>query len=576
MFQKVQKQLDLSSPVVIGGGVVAMFIGIFGLRMLSDMATAEPVMMLAVIPIAFLAFFYGLRWALAGAAFAFLLFVLWTQIEGVSVSTLGYFSQATAYLILAVTLGLAVELVKKRSAEAEREAERVREAQRKTEQILDATPEAFVSATPEGEITVWNRAAEETFGWKASEVKGRRVADVLVPPEYREAHAEGMLRYLASDRDKPLNRRLEVEAMHRDGSTFPVEMVLSASGAGAGEESLHAFMHDISERKQAERDLEDHIRDVRSISRITVGLTRSTDADTARLAACEAAAEVSGAPIAALYERIAGGTGMRVTAALGFEPNEDFFPAAEDSGPSACFNNERLIFAPIAAPEGYRSDAVAEAGARSALWQPVHNGEKALGVIAVGWKSPVAEVPERLTNAMSLVASSTVLAIERAGLLQRLQTIARTDNVTGLPNRQMWDDHLGREIEVARRSGRPLTIAMLRIPGIENAKDADAKRMMKQAAGAWQSALRSVDILARCGAVELGLLLPGCGLGDGVRIIRERAAGAVGIEVSGGVAEWDGGEQAGELHLRAEQALDTAAARGPGTIVPASLTVGSS
>jgi PAS domain S-box-containing protein len=47
--------------------------------------------------------------------------------------------------------------------------------------VLDALPRAIMVTDPDGRIIVWNRVAENLYGWSASEVVGRKVSDVLVP-----------------------------------------------------------------------------------------------------------------------------------------------------------------------------------------------------------------------------------------------------------------------------------------------------------------------------------------------------------------------------------------------------------
>lgn len=51
--------------------------------------------------------------------------------------------------------------------------------------VLDALPRAIVVTDPAGCILMWNRVAEELYGWPADEVIGRAVGDVLVPIEAR-------------------------------------------------------------------------------------------------------------------------------------------------------------------------------------------------------------------------------------------------------------------------------------------------------------------------------------------------------------------------------------------------------
>ena len=132
--------------------------------------------------------------------------------------------------------------------------------------ILDAALEAFVSIDAAGRITAWNAAAELTFGWSREEIVGRSLVDTIIPAEYRDAHLRGLARYLSTREGTALNRRLELEALDRSGRVFPVEMTISPLCVD-GETSFNAFVHDISERRDAEASLRrlakivDHIPD---------------------------------------------------------------------------------------------------------------------------------------------------------------------------------------------------------------------------------------------------------------------------------------------------------------------------
>ncbi len=120
-------------------------------------------------------------------------------------------------------------------------------AESRTRAILDAATDAFISIDDEGLITDWNAQAREVFGWEKAEVVGRCLADTIMPPELREAHRQGVRRFLAAGVGPLLNQRIEVVALHRDGRRFPVELSIWATQED-GTWSFNAFLHDISER----------------------------------------------------------------------------------------------------------------------------------------------------------------------------------------------------------------------------------------------------------------------------------------------------------------------------------------
>jgi PAS domain S-box-containing protein len=136
-----------------------------------------------------------------------------------------------------------------------KEAEKqLKESKDRFRQILDTAQEAFVAMNSAGEITGWNRAAQETFGWPSEKVLGRPLAEVIVPPRYREAHGRGIERFLKTGKGPIMNKRIELMALHRDGREFPVEMTVAPVRVRGGF-SFNAFMHDISERKQVEKEV---------------------------------------------------------------------------------------------------------------------------------------------------------------------------------------------------------------------------------------------------------------------------------------------------------------------------------
>jgi PAS domain S-box-containing protein len=103
----------------------------------------------------------------------------------------------------------------------------------------------------QGVITNWNPRAEVIFGWTAGEAVGKKLSEVVIPPQYREAHIRGLRHFLATGQGPVLNRRIEITALRRDGTEFPVELSILPFKVGASYR-FNAFIADITERKRAE------------------------------------------------------------------------------------------------------------------------------------------------------------------------------------------------------------------------------------------------------------------------------------------------------------------------------------
>jgi len=145
--------------------------------------------------------------------------------------------------------GISTDITQRKLAE-----EALRSSERHFREIVKTAHEAFVSMDESGRITAWNPEAETTFGWSEQEAIGRNLAETIIPARHRGGHQRGIQQFLASGRAAMLNRRVEFEALHRDGREFPIEMTITAVRVG-GRYTFNSFLHDISARKQAEQAL---------------------------------------------------------------------------------------------------------------------------------------------------------------------------------------------------------------------------------------------------------------------------------------------------------------------------------
>jgi two-component system cell cycle sensor histidine kinase/response regulator CckA len=120
--------------------------------------------------------------------------------------------------------------------------------------ILDAALDAVITMGADGRVTSWNPQAEAIFGWPAAEAVGVELADLVIPAALKEAHRRGLRAFLATGHGPILRRRLEIQAVHRDGHEFPVELTVTPLRLN-GTWRFSAFIRDLTERKAAERTL---------------------------------------------------------------------------------------------------------------------------------------------------------------------------------------------------------------------------------------------------------------------------------------------------------------------------------
>jgi len=116
--------------------------------------------------------------------------------------------------------------------------------------LVDAAPDAMVIVDPDGRIELVNSQAEAMFGYERGELLGRPV-ETLVPPRFRAHHPAHREAYVGAPKVRPMGAGLELYAMRKDGTEFPVEISLSPLLA-ADRVSISAAIRDVSARKRAE------------------------------------------------------------------------------------------------------------------------------------------------------------------------------------------------------------------------------------------------------------------------------------------------------------------------------------
>jgi diguanylate cyclase (GGDEF)-like protein len=151
------------------------------------------------------------------------------------------------------------------------------------------------------------------------------------------------------------------------------------------------------------------------------------------------------------------------------------------------------------------------------------------------------------------------VAIERAELVSRLESLARTDALTGLPNRRTFEEEFRRHVVRARLGRHALCLALLDLDRFKSYNDErghQAGDRLLKAAASWCSTLRMTDTLARYGGEEFVTIPEACSLSDALALAdRLRAATPGGQTCSIGIAEWDGLEPLESLVARADAAL---------------------
>lgn len=132
--------------------------------------------------------------------------------------------------------------------------ESLRASQARFAGILEISAEAVVSTDERQNITLFNRAAETTFGYTVNEVLGKSL-DVLIPERFRAIHHEHVQRFLQSDKHSLLMAdRNRVFGLRKDGSEFHMAASVSKLEIG-GQRIFTIICTDVTNEVQAEKAL---------------------------------------------------------------------------------------------------------------------------------------------------------------------------------------------------------------------------------------------------------------------------------------------------------------------------------
>ena len=162
--------------------------------------------------------------------------------------------------------------------------------------VLETALDAVVVMRADGTVAAWNAVAEQTFGWASGEAIGRQMSDLIIPPQYRDAHGNGLARYNRTGEERVLNRRIEISALCKDGREIPIELSITTAQS-VYETMFIGFLRDISERREAEERLTRQARETQLLFAITSMAGETGSFEEALKACLEAICQLTGWPV---------------------------------------------------------------------------------------------------------------------------------------------------------------------------------------------------------------------------------------------------------------------------------------
>ncbi len=128
--------------------------------------------------------------------------------------------------------------------------EAIRRSEAQFRALFEFSPDAIIASDSDGRITEVNPRVETTFGYQRGELVGQSI-DILVPERFRQTHPARRKEYGAAARVRPMGVGLELYGKRKDGSEFPVDIMLSPMETAEGRVVI-SVIRDISDRKKAQ------------------------------------------------------------------------------------------------------------------------------------------------------------------------------------------------------------------------------------------------------------------------------------------------------------------------------------
>ncbi|HEU5116417.1 MAG TPA: PAS domain S-box protein, partial [Isosphaeraceae bacterium] len=296
--------------------------------------------------------------------------------------------------------------------------------------LLETLPDAVLACNAAGRVVFANASVERLLGWSAAELVGHPL-DLVIPERLREAHQQGLSRFLQTHQARIMGRAVRLSALNRDGQEVEIELTLSNVQAD-GEVLLIGSLRDMRERLELQRQttLTQYLK---VTARMATLLGDLVDLDTIVQTVAQTLVGDLNAALAQVWLVEPSNGSLSLKATSGFEPNPFPNPGLDPSSDSS----EIALAAQRREPVVVARNWLSEGRTGSLATFPLVSGGGLRGVLVFGSSLSLdSEVLDALSALSAIVAAAIndnlVLSREQAARLEaeverkRLQAILDT------------------------------------------------------------------------------------------------------------------------------------------------------
>lgn len=162
----------------------------------------------------------------------------------------GGYAESDKATVESISTAFVVALTRKNSESV------LRSSEERFRAITSSAQDAIIMMDSSGNVSYWNAAARKIFGYEEEDILGKPLHNYLAPEKYRQAFEWGFARFRFNGKGPAIGKTIELTALRKDGSEFPVELSLSSTKLNDEWNSV-AVVRDITTRKNIEDKLEE-------------------------------------------------------------------------------------------------------------------------------------------------------------------------------------------------------------------------------------------------------------------------------------------------------------------------------
>ena len=414
--------------------------------------------------------------------------------------------------------------------------EALRESNETLNTITTAAKDAIVMMDHQGVISFWNPAAETIFGYPANDAIGKELHSLLAPERHREQYRQGMVRFLASGEGPSIGKTLELTAVKKDRTEFPLELSLSSLPL-KGKWHAVGVLRDISQRKRTDEELRAHRGQLEQmVAERTEELNAVNDLlrkeiiDRSRT---EEALYRSESFLNTIFDSFHDPFSIVDRDYRYVRFNDTYARTrnklSKDLFGKKCYevlHNRTAVCDDCVVEKTFRSK---DPCAKEKLMR-LPDGSDAWFEIST---YPIFDQQNNVSHVVEYSRDITFRKKEeeeKEELIKTLNHLSTTDSLTGLFNRRALNEMLQHEIDRASRYDTDLSLIICDVDLFKNINDtyghAAGDRALTTISGVLRQTLRKADILGRYGGDEFMIILPETSLA-GAKSLAEKVRAAV-------------------------------------------------